>query len=218
MALYNHGFTVGLGFSMHLVFHTVLITHTALACTCLVPSAKLTVAHEGFKLLLLSCIVPLWPHHSPLLVGTVLGLMCAAAAAVSESMAVNFWCLDGSFSKAARFCSVTCLAPCFFPSFFFIRVSLLLPGCPLCPCSLASSWALTKEGRGKCGPNGQTIRKIQRRIQAGCRSCHPPYLLLLLLLWQREIYLDTINITSSISWQSWKWSPAFSVIGFLVGI
>lgn len=60
MALYNYGFTVGLGFSMHLVFHTVLITHTALACcTCLVPSAKLTVAHEGFKLLLLSYIVPL---------------------------------------------------------------------------------------------------------------------------------------------------------------
>lgn len=159
MALYNHGFTVGLGFSMHLVFHTVLITHTALACTCLVPSAKLTVAHEGFKLLLLSCIVPLWPHHSPLLVGTVLGLTCAASAAVTESMAVNFWCLDGSFSKAARFCSVTCLAPCFFPSFFFICVSLLLPGCPLCPCSLASSWALTKEGRGKCGPNVETHKK-----------------------------------------------------------
>lgn len=146
MALYNYGFTVGSIQSWSLTQHLPA------------PSAQLSVAHEVFKLLLLSCIVPLWLHHSPLLVGTVLGLTCAAAAAVGESMAVIFWCLDGSFSKASRFCSVTCLAPCF-PSFFFIRVSLLLPGCPLCPCSLASSWALTKEGRGKCGPNVETYKK-----------------------------------------------------------
>lgn len=77
--------------------HPVLITHSALDCACLVPSAQLSVAHEGFRRLLLSCNVP--PHQSSPLGLPLCWAWFAPLPAVSGSDPIIFWCLDSSFSK-----------------------------------------------------------------------------------------------------------------------
>lgn len=126
-ALYDYGFIVGLVFFMHIECQS-LTRHLIALVWYHHPGSLWPMKASGCSFSAALC--PLISH--PLWAATVLGLICAATA-VSGTNAIIFRCLDPSFFQRLP------LASCFFLSFFFIAVSLLPPGCPLCPCSLASS-------------------------------------------------------------------------------
>lgn len=207
---------------MHFVFHTVLVTHSTLACTCFVAISSALCGPSRLQAALspLRC-APLTSSFTPS------GLaLCGAECVLPPQLLVTPRChYFGVWMDHFQRLCVSFLLPVR-PHTPFFLFPLFMSLCRYLAAHSALAVCLlleykSEKGRAKCVPAASVQCCTQQKYSAAYKMAASLVTLLNYLSCfcsGKEIHLDTVNITISICWQLWKMGSCFQHQRFLLGL